>query len=344
MKSSNSWSYTEKAEFLIRIGTLIEQGYTIPEAIELFLKYEKEKLKPTLTTMLEKLQKGNSFSEALVLIQIPKNIVSFVYFAEYYGDLARGLIDGGELLKKTQETKTNFQKLMKYPLFLLWLLLLFLGIMYHYLFPQFTELFTSINIELPLVTRVVLTLIDKSPYILPLCLSFLLILYIYYLFSFRKKDIVNQAQIYSKIPLIGHYYSAMTTYFFAMNLSCLIKNGLAIYDALDIFKKVDGLGYISKEAENITSQLEAGEKLHHVLIKDTLFLKGLAYIVEHGQANGRLDEELEHYSSWLLNDLEEKIKKLLMIIQPILFLLLGLIILLLFSSILVPVFSLISGF
>jgi competence protein ComGB len=343
MKTKHSWNSVEKAEFLIRIGTLTERGYTISEAIQFFLKYENEKFKSTLKSMLEKLEKGSSVSEALIMLQIPKNIISFVYFAEFYGDLSRGLIDGGNLLKKTLESKTKFQKLIRYPIFLFWILGLFLVIMYLYLFPHFTHLFATLNIQLPLITRLFLLFIENSPKLAIVLLATFLWLYLYYVFIFRKKTILEQATVYTKIPIIGNYYRAMVTYFFAINLSCLMKSGLAIYDALGIFKNVEGLGYISKEADKMITHLQAGEKLQHVLLYTTLYTKALAYIVEHGQANGRLTEELEHYSQWLLNDLEAKMKNLFMIIQPILFLVIGIFILLMFVSILLPVFSLIKG-
>ncbi|MCT8138588.1 type II secretion system F family protein [Anaerobacillus sp. CMMVII] len=319
MKIRHKKSYVRKAEFLIRLGTLLEQGYPIADAFELFLKYEKETNDQALRIMLEKFRKGSSVSEALSVLQLPKNIINFVYFSEYYGDLARGLIDGGQLLRKTQETKAKFQKLIKYPLLLFWILGLFLIIMYRNVFPQFTQLFSTINVELPLVTRMLLAFIEYSPLVIPLFLGSSLFLYVYYYYLFRKKDPLQKAKFYSKVPVAGTYYKVMLTYFFAANLSCLIKSGLAIYDSLAIFKNMEGLGYISKEAEQMIAHLESGEKLDQVIINNTLYLQGLAYIVEHGQANGRLDDELSYYSEWLLLDLEEKLKKLFMIIQPILF-------------------------
>lgn len=337
------WNCLEKAEFLIRIGTLIEQGYTITEGVELFLKYEKETVKPTLISILEKLQEGSPISGALNVLKLPKFIISFVYFAEHYGDIAKGLIDGGNLLKKTEESKAKFQKLIRYPLFLIWILSLFMIIMYRYLFPQFTQLFSTINIELPLITRVFLNIINKSPAIISLLLAILVTICIYYFFIYRKKNVFHKAQFISKIPIVGNFFRVVMTYLFATNLSCLIKSGLSIYDALVIFKTLDNLGYISNVSGIIMEKLESGERLQHVLIKNTLYLKGLAYIVEHGQANGRLVEELDYYSQWLLVDLEEKIKKLFMVIQPLLFLFIGIIILLMFASILIPMFSLING-
>ncbi|UTW69908.1 hypothetical protein KHA80_03225 [Anaerobacillus sp. HL2] len=52
---------------------------------------------------------------------------------------------------------------------------------------------------------------------------------------------------------------------------------------------------------------------------------------------------LEYFSKWVLMDFEERIKKQIMIIQPILFLFIGLVVLAMFASILIPIFTLING-
>jgi competence protein ComGB len=343
MKVRHSWKNEDKAEFLIRIGSLLEQGYTIPESLELFLKYEKENLKPLLLSLLQELQKGRSFSHALSMLQLPGNIISFVSFAEHYGNLARGLLDGGQLLKNTEVNKRKLKKLISYPLFLLWILITFIIIMNQFLFPQFQLLFSTINIELPVITKVFLFIIEKIPFIFSVVLIISSCTLAYYLIVIQKKNVEWKARAVTKIPLIGEYYQTLITYFFAINLSCLIKNGLAIYDALAIFEEEKRLGYISSEAKRLISRLEAGEPLQSVLLKDTLFLKGLAYIVDHGHSNGRLDEELEHYSSWLLLEFEEKTKKVFMILQPALFLGIGIIVLFMFAAVLLPIFTLING-
>lgn len=344
MKQKDYWSYHEKGEFLIRIGGLLEQGYTISESMELFLKYEKKRVKPILNYLLEDLKKGSTLSDALVVFQLPSNIISFVYFSEHYGNLAKGLVNGGQLLKKAEENKRKLQKLIKYPVLLIWMLLFFTIIMYQYVFPQFQLLFSSINADLPIVTRMLLLFIENlSVYILVTIVFIASIFFLYYFLYFRNKDTLFKAKTISKIPLVGHYYQTMLTYYFATNLSCLIKSGMPIYGALTIFKEREKLGYMSKEAERLISKLEEGETFHDTLLTDTLYLEGLAYIVEHGQSNGRLDQELDYYSSWLLIEFEEKLMKLMMVIQPMLFIVIGLIILLMFASLLLPIFSIMSG-
>lgn len=343
IRRKSHWKEVEKGEFLVRTGVLLNQGYTISEAIGLFQSYEREEKQVILHDIVTKLLKGYSFSEALNDFHLPKNIIDFIFLSEQYGNLANGLIDSGNLVIKTEETKQKLQKLFKYPLFLVWLLCLFMIIMYYYLFPQYNELFLSLNMDLPFITTLFLIAIEKAPYVFIVFLALSLLLLGYYKLYFQKKEVLVQGQIYANLPIFGMFYKSIVTYSFANNLSYLVKNGLSLYDSLLIFKDVPGLGYISEEAKRMIKKLEGGEKLHDALLTDTVYLKGLAYIVEHGQSNGRLEYELVHYSKWLLTDIEDRMKRLIIITQPILFLIIGMVVLVMFTSILLPVFSLING-
>ncbi|OIJ20274.1 hypothetical protein BKP45_09415 [Anaerobacillus alkalidiazotrophicus] len=343
MRKKN-WNNDEKADFLIRIGGLLDQGYTISETLELFLKYDKEKLKPMMYQLLEELKNGRSFSDALLVLEIPEHIISFVHFAENYGNLSSGLQEGGNLLRKTDENKRKLQKLFKYPIFLLWILIIFFVIIYKFLFPQFALLFSTLNISLPLITRLFMFTLENTPTFFLLFLIIMSTCSIYFVAFFNKKSVFEKARFIAKLPLIGNFYKMISTYFFTTNLSYLIKNGMSIYDALNLFKDQKKLGYISIVATAIISKLEKGQTLHQALLSEPLFLKGLAFIVDHGQSSGRLDSELNYYGRWVLLDFEEKLKRIFMIIQPTLFVFIGLIILFMFTSIMLPIYTLMKDF
>ena len=58
---------------------------------------------------------------------------------------------------------------------------------------------------------------------------------------------------------------------------------------------------------------------------------------------GRLDAELFHYSRYLLEKIEEKMSLFMRIIQPLLFSLIGLLVVSVYLAILLPMFSLMEG-
>lgn len=343
MKKKDNLSYEEQADLLIKIGNLLQRGYTVSESIELFLKYEKNKLKRTLILILHELEAGRTFSTALIKLQIPKSIISFVFFAEHYGNLAMGLIEAGNSLKKLEKNKKKLISLLKYPFFLIWTLVIFLILLYHYLFPQFNLLFSSMDLELPYITKILLISIELLPTTIMVISLTIIVSYFCVVISFRIKNEIEKANILSKIPVFGQYYRLIMTYYFTLNLSYLIKSGMSIFEALSLFTTQENKTYIGEVSLQIISKLKSGEKLNEAILSETIYLIELAHVVEHSQANGRLGDELEHYSRWILNELENHLKKVFMILQPLLFCIIGFIVLIMFTSILLPIFSIVEG-
>lgn len=73
------------------------------------------------------------------------------------------------------------------------------------------------------------------------------------------------------------------------------------------------------------------------------FDRNLPLIAANGQKYGRLDSELLHYSRFLLEKIEERMNSILKIIQPLMFSLIGLLIVSIYLAVLLPMFSLLEG-
>ncbi|HHY22544.1 MAG TPA: hypothetical protein GX525_11865, partial [Bacilli bacterium] len=157
------WKGMKKAEFLIQLGRLLEQGYTLSIAIELLALGEKAQQRGRLQIVTERLRQGEKVHEAFEILELPSDIIGFIYFAETYGDMAKGLQEAGKLYLKREQLKQQLQKLFRYPLFLLWLLLVIAFVMVHYLFPHFKQMFSSLDLELPMTTIIFLFMIDILP-------------------------------------------------------------------------------------------------------------------------------------------------------------------------------------
>lgn len=216
-------------------------------------------------------------------------------------------------------------------------------IMFTNLFPQFMTLFSSLSIEIPSITLLVMTFIRLSPYIASLFILFFIVLLLYYRCTFKKKDAIVKANFLTKVPVFGWFYKTLLTYYFCVHLSCLLKNGVSILEALVIFQQQNAIPFLKREALLLKICLERGESLQGILSSHRYYHQELVFIVDHGQRNGRLPEELEYYASWLLQQFRQKVKFIFMLLQPSLFIFIGFIVLLLFSSILIPIFKMVEG-
>ncbi len=101
--------------------------------------------------------------------------------------------------------------------------------------------------------------------------------------------------------------------------------------------------FYGQVCSEVRDKLSKGEKLEIILSGFLVFEKDLIHIVKHGQEKGRLDQELSFFSKHCAMKLEEKTEIWLKAIQPILYLLIGLLIVSMYLAILLPMFHLLDG-
>ena len=100
------------------------------------------------------------------------------------------------------------------------------------------------------------------------------------------------------------------------------------------------LHYISS---NLISELKEGKKFHECISSISIFQQELSFVIHHGQSNGRLAEELMLYSDMCFQELEEKSDQLVKYLQPAIFSFVGLFIMAIYFSIMMPLFQMMQG-
>ncbi|MBU8905749.1 competence type IV pilus assembly protein ComGB [Desertibacillus haloalkaliphilus] len=339
----DKWPHKQKAEFLKRLGLYMKQGYSVSAGIEMLSYYETREVKEKLDNLLKNLREGSTIHEALIELRFPKDILGYLYFSEKYGDLAEGLSEAGLILQKREAIKAKLQKVFRYPLLLLWMLIVISIVMLNYLFPHFQSLFASMDMEYPLITVLFLQMIDLLPLFLLLLFIFILISLIVYFTHFRRYTPQKKLGLLLKVPILNDFLSLSLTYYFTFQLSGLLKGGMSIFDALTVFEEQDHLPFFQIEASELKRDLQSGEEFSDALSTRHYFRKELPLVIKHGQLQGNLVLDLASYSELLLSTMESKVKKYFMFIQPVLFLLIGSVVLFMFLSIMIPMFQLMGS-
>ena len=83
--------------------------------------------------------------------------------------------------------------------------------------------------------------------------------------------------------------------------------------------------------------------MQSIIAKSGYYEEELSYIITHGQANGNLAIELGDYSDLIMEKMEQKIKRMLVIIQPILFTCIGAIVVLMYLAMIMPMFQMMNS-
>ncbi len=339
----SKWPVAEQARFLKRSGELLSRGYSLAEAIESMTFYLEKKRKEDIRRSLDKLREGFPLYLILAELNFKKDLVSYVYFAEQHGGLARTLTEGSDMVLKREADYQRLKRLASYPIFLVMLTLILFFFVNKILLPKFDSLFTDMNIA----PNIFMETIAAAANILPFTLYFLLglttFLALYYIISFKNLHPLKQKMKLVKLPFAGKLIRLFYSHYFSVQLSYLFSGGLSVLAALMVFEQNLHEPFSRELGKDLISKLAAGQDFDRAVGEYPFFEAELSRIIRHGQKNGKLDQELYFYSRHCLKELEEKTEKALKTVQPVLYSFIGLLVVSLYLAILLPMFQMMKG-
>lgn len=343
MRRKKNWNIKDQAVFLERLGSLCENGYTLGKAIELLQFHYPQKQKNDLADCLVKLRQGNPFHQILDHFTFPKDVLGVIYFSEKQGNLAQGLLKSSKMLKLKWEHYQSFVKAVRYPLLLSVILFTMLVVLSKWILPQFITMYQSLRLDLPVLTTFMLSSFQLIPRILQFLFATFFGIAVYFVFFYQKQSAIAKMERLMRIPGLRKYVSMSQSYFLSMQLSQLLHGGLAIHDALTIFEQQTHMPFFQEEAQQLKALLKRGESFAAVIHSRPYYEQELPIIITHGEANGTLAEDLRYYSEIVLKRMQDQLQSLFNTIQPVLFILIGASIMLVFLSIMLPIFQLIHN-
>ncbi|OAS85091.1 competence type IV pilus assembly protein ComGB [Metabacillus litoralis] len=343
MKINQKWSLKDQAMLLKRLSSMLEKGYTLNEALNFLYVNENGSKQGDLLACLEQLSSGHSFRKALTSLHFHRDVISYLYFAEQHGDMEFALRESSEILQKKMTHLEKLSKILRYPLFLIITVIMILSIVQSVITPQFQQLYDSMNIEASFFSVFLLFVFSVLKWTGFAGLTLTIVILLYYLLIYKKKPIDEQMKTLIKIPIVKNTFIMFHSYFFALQLSNLLRGGMSTFESLKIFESQNILPFYRVEASHLIERLKSGAKLNQIIENRGFYEKELALVILHGQANGQLARELYMYSQFVIEKLEQKIVKAMTIIQPTIYAFVGIVVLFVYLSMLLPMYKMMEN-
>ncbi|MEK5390768.1 competence type IV pilus assembly protein ComGB [Margalitia sp. FSL K6-0131] len=332
----------EQGMFLNRLGDMLQNGFSMGDAIG-FLGRMDQRGSSFTQAMLKKLQEGIPIHEILSEEQFDKKACAQIFFADKHGNIAIALKEAGMYLIKRDNERKMMMKLLQYPLVLIGILILILFLLKNLLLSQFTDLYSSMDYHPSPLIRFFTQLMEKGPLLLSI---FCVIVFLVFLFSclyFSKNTPVKNAEWIARIPAVRFYFRLFNSQFLARECSFLLQSGFSINEVLACIASQHYRPLVKNTAELIRKDLTLGYSFSNSLSKFSFYDPQLIMVIQHGEKNGRLDQELQFYSRFCLGQIEEKMEKVFKIIQPVMFFIIGLLVLAVYLSIMLPMFDMMDS-
>lgn len=337
----------DKATFFHLLSVMINSGIPMLQALKsLIAQLEKNpRLQLTVEDLYTSIESGNSLSEAMLASPnvFSEADVGMVEAGEASGQLAKVLENIAEDTEKAYSIRSKVKGAMMYPMVIMVLLVLVVGAMMIYVIPKLTELFTSVQGELPLITRIVVGtsdfMINRWAVILAAVVGFMV-----FIILFKKTTIgryvIDDFKLH--IPIFGKLLQQAYLSRFARSLSSLIDSNVSIVETLQITANSMGNEVYRKRLLLAMEDIKQGIPLAENLTASNLFPPMLVNMIEVGERTAQLGEITSKVAAFYESEVDTAVAGLSKIIEPIILVIIGLTVGTVVASIMLPIMKLSS--
>ena len=326
-----------------QLATLVNAGLTLDDALSTLIKLaETGNIKSILSGIRKQVHGGSSFADALA--EHPKVFsklyVNMIRAGEAGGILGETLSRLAMFMEKSVELKNSIRSAMVYPA-----ILTFVGgsaviILITFVIPQFSKLFEEMGAALPLPTRIMLgissIIINYWPALILGTLGFISA-FTFYIGT--NKGRLRWDEILLKLPLFGPLIRKIEVSRFSLTMATLLKSGVPILQAMGIVQSIMINRVIADSVTNLRQALKRGKGLSGPLEEAGIFPPMAVHMITVGETSGSLDEMLTKVSKTYDKEVEQSIKQVISLIEPMMILLMALIIGFIVISMLLAIFS-----
>ncbi len=345
---SGTMSALDKIVMTRNFALMIKAGIGIAAAADILLEdAEKPATKKVLMRVKTDLEKGLQLSDALA--QFPKNFppvfINLLKAGEASGNLESSLLQISAQLKKESELRKKVQGAMAYPAVLLFMASGVVILLVTFVLPRVSKVFAQANVKLPLLTRGLLALSDfiNRQWLFTLILAggFVFVL------SAAKRSEAGRTAIQfllSKTPLVSSLAQKVALTRFTSTMYSLLKAGIPIIRALEITAhSVGNIRYQKTLLDMARNEISKGVSLGMALKRRPDYFPQLtASMIMVGEKSGNLEEMFDNLARFYEEEVDNTLKNLIVILEPLLLLGIGLIIGMLALSIIMPIYQMIS--
>ena len=334
-------SQEQVLHFTRELATLLEAGMTLDRALQILGELsDEEPLVRMIESVREKVQSGDSLSEAL---ELQGKVFSPLYISMVKAGEAGGVVHQvlGRLvdyLERSHELKESIRSALIYPTILLVVAGLSVAGLLVFVVPQFSQMFEDMGQALPLPTQIVVAVGDFLRTYWWVLLAGLFVAIALAQSHFAKPEVAQRwDRRLLQWPLIGDLIAKVETARLSRTLATLLHNGLPLLMALNLVKDVIGNSVISQAVEEATDSLKRGKGLADPLLEQAVLPPLALQMIKVGEESGDLEPMLTKVADVFDTEVKASVKRMLTLLEPVLIVGLGLIVAGIIVSILMAV-------
>ena len=333
--------------FTRQFATMINSGLPLVQALDILGQQTDNKILAEVTKqVVYDVESGNTLADALAKHRnaFSDLFVNMVAAGEAGGILDTILLRLAVFLEKNDAIVRKVKGAMIYPAVIFSVAGIAIIILLIFVIPTFQVMFASVQMELPVPTRIVIGMSDFLQ-------SFWWAVVAGGAFAFwaTKKWyatpggnlILDRAML--SAPVLGDLLRKSAVSRFTRTLGTLISSGVSILDGLEITARTAGNRVIHDAVMQSRGSIAGGETIADPLTKSGVFPPMVTSMIAVGEATGGLDAMLTKIADFYDDEVDAAVSALLSLMEPVMIVVLGVVVGGMIVAMYLPIFNMIGA-
>lgn len=336
----------ELTTFCRQFAIMINAGIPVSESIGNLKNQDYSAFfKQSLSIVHEDLNSGMMLSEALKKQKraYPEFFTSMIYIGEGSGSLDVVLNNLADYYETDAQIKSKTKSALVYPIVLLVIMIGILAVMTFFVIPTFEEALSELDVKMPALTTAIFNMSHKiADNIVTILIVIASVVAVLVIFGRFKIGRYTYDTLKYKLPIIKNVQRSMVTSRFARAFGLLLSGGTDLMEAMYMIANVLGNKYVEKRFRLAVGEVERGMNLTMALDSYNIFQQMLIQMISVGERTGELDSVLMSSCTFFDQEVENSLKSMTALIQPILLVIMGGAIAIMFLAVYSPILSIMN--
>ena len=335
--------------FSRQLATLLRSGISLLPSLEILQGQvaSSRAFKSVLASIVNDIRSGGSFSQA-----VKKNPKAFseiycrtIAVGEETGSLDTTLNQMADFMEKHQAMSQRVKKALSYPMIVMGVGIVVVIMLITVVMPQLLGMFTAMNVELPLPTRILIAITEAfQNYTLYIVIggAVLLAVALWMTKQPAGKRVLDRLRL--NMPIIGPPALMSELGRFARTLSVMIGAGLKLQETMELLPQATTNMLFRDSLHRVNERLLLGEGLAEPMSRISLFPPLLVQMVAVGEESNTLEFTMGVVADFYETAAEEKTAAMVGMIGPISTIGIALMVGFIAMSVLMPMYTLTGSF
>ncbi len=338
----------DRVLFSRQLSTLLNAGLPLVQSLRnVNNQTESKPLKVIISQVIGDVESGSTLAKAMgrypdVFNQV---YISLIAAGEASGTLDKALERLADQQEKDADVVSKVRGAMIYPLIVLVVMGAVVVFMLVKVLPQVKTLYseTGGGTQLPLVTQILLAV---SAFVIHWWWLVLLLIAVAVVFTSRWARTVGGKTLIDTIKMrawpVGPLYMKMYMARFCRTGTTLVASGVPLIQVLNITAEAVDNVHVEDSILKATEKVKAGKSLGQALEGDRNFLELVPNMLRIGEQSGSMEQMLAKAADYYEKELDNEIKAIQTIIEPVMMILMGLVAFTIVAAVLLPIYNLAS--